>query len=389
MNLNSKSHSSRTLLPTSFASEIRGLDAQPFDLILAKINANVYEPSGQPIGDWSPLKDDEARKAGIDPSLFHDDRTGFRARIYSDSKGHYVLVFCGTNETRDWLHNIRQGVGFEDAQYDHAVRLSLQAHKSFGDNLVLTGHSLGGGLALVGSLATNSPAVTFNAAGLHRNTIEHLGFDAEAVRSEFARNGQVRRYAIDNEILTGLQERNLLTRAFLPDALGHKIELPDPDPVRGWKKLIPGSSLEHGIEIHGMDAVIDAQRLASRGSIDNAAHPSNGMFNDALAGLKGIKADTLGFHGEVEYRNAAGALVGRAHQAGMQRIDHVVVGANGALFAVEGPLDDACHRIASVDKAQASAQPIEVSSRQVQARPEAAESQAQQVETQRRIALTP
>jgi hypothetical protein len=60
------------------------------------------------------------------------------------------------------------------------------------------------------------------------------------------------------------------------------------------------------------------------------------------------------------------------------------------LFAVQGPLNDASHRIASVDTAQAAAQPIEASSEQVrQLQPEAPDSQGQRLEIQRRTVLTP
>ena len=98
----------------------------------------------------------------------------------------------------------------------------------------------------------------------------------------------------------------------------------------------------------------------------------------------------LGLSTETEYRNAAGALVARAHQAGLHRIDHVVVGANGVLFAAEGPLDGASRRIAGIDKAQAAAQPLEASSQQVQLqRTDATDSQAQRPETRQGVALTP
>jgi hypothetical protein len=200
----------------------------------------------------------------------------------------------------------------------------------------------------------------------------------------------VRRYAVDHEMLTTLQEESLLTRGLLPDALGHKIELPDPHPLHGWTKLIPGSSLGHGLDLHGMDAVMEAQQLASQGSMTDAAHPANGMFNEALGGLHGIQPAALGFQSEGEYRNTAGSLVAKAREAGMHHIDHVVIGANGALFAVEGPLQDASHRIASVDKAWAAIQPIQASSHLLgphQLQQPEVPAQSRQAESQRVVTM--
>lgn len=381
--------SARQPAEASFASQLRGPHARPFDITIAKINADIYLPRGTTIDGWSPLDDEQLRRAGIPPGMLQNDRIGFRARVYGDQQGHYVLAFCGTNEGKDWIHNLRQGIGLEDRQYEMAVDLARRARAAFGENMVMTGHSLGGGLATAGAVATDTPAVTFNAAGLHDNTLERLNFNPDPVRQELEQGNLIRRYAVDHEILTTLQERSLLTRGLLPDAVGRKIELPDPNPIHGWKTLIPGSSLKHGLELHGMDSVIEAQQQAARGLLTNAAHPLNGMFNQALDGLKGLQPDTLGFSREGEYRNAAGSLAAKAHGSGMQRIDHVVHGTNGALFAVEGPLQDASHRIVSVEKAPAAAQSIEASSTQVRQQMEAAASHPQPAETQRRTALTP
>lgn len=171
-----------------------------------------------------------------------------------------------------------------------ATKLAQKADEAFGDQLAITGHSLGGGLAAASSLATGAPAVTFNAAGLHDNTIERLGLDPDAVRSELERGDQIRRYAVDHEILTALQERNLLTRGLLPDAVGHKIELPDPEPLSGWKRPVPGSSLKHGLELHGMDAVLESQQQAARDSISNPAHPGNALFSHRMVHLDKAQA---------------------------------------------------------------------------------------------------
>jgi hypothetical protein len=372
----------------SFSSRNRGQVPLPIDATLARINADVYEANAHSIDGWSPLGDQELQRVGIDPVLLANERSGFRSRIYTDHQGHYVLAFCGSNEAKDWLHNTRQGIGLEDSQYRQGVQLSLAAKKAFGDNLVLTGHSLGGGLATAGSLVTSAPAVTFNSAGLHNDTIDSLGMNPEKVRQAMEHNGQIRRYAIDHEILTTLQEKALLTRGLLPDAIGHKIELPDPHPLHGWQKLVPGNSLRHGFHLHGMDAVIEAQQLAAYGSVADPAHPQHRLFNDAFNGLKGIDRETLGFRSEDEYRNAAGSLVVKAQQGGLHRIDHVVAGANGTLFAVEGPLESAGHRIVGIDKGQAASQSIEASSQQLQS-PAEAPAQPMQPERQRHAVALP
>jgi X-Tfes, XVIPCD len=374
--------------PLSFASQVRGLHAQAIDVTLAHINADVYNAHGQSVDGWSPLTDEQLKNASISPALLVDERAGFRARIYSDQQGHYVLAFCGTNEGKDWLHNVRQGLGLRDKQYELATTLAQKASEAFGDELAITGHSLGGGLAAAGSIATGTPAVTFNAAGLHDNTIERLGLDPDAVRSELEQGEQIRRYAVDHEILTTLQERNLLTRGLLPDSIGHKIQLPDPDPQSFWQRLVPGSSLKHGVDIHGMDAVLKAQQLAQP-SLTNPAHPGHAMFNQALQGLHGIDADKLGFRAETEYENAAGALAVRARSAGLSKIDHVVPDTSGTtLFAVEGRLDDAAHRTVHVDKVQAAALPLEASAAQLQQAPSQASQQAER-EQRRTTVLSP
>lgn len=372
----------------SFSLRVRGTDARDIDIALAKMAADVYNDTSLAIQGWRPLSDQELAAASIKREMLSDVRSGFMARIYTDDRGSYVLAFRGTNEGKDWTHNLRQGLGLEDAQYTAASRLSLKAVDAFREDLVITGHSLGGGLATLGAVTSGAPAVTFNSSGLSDATIRRVNRDPEAVR-EAAEHGLIRRYAVDHEILTTLQEKNLLTRGLLPDAIGHKIDLPDPEPLHGWKKLIPGSSLKHGLDVHGMDSVLESQQHAARNSLAHPAHPANGMFNAALTGLHGIQPGALGYTSEDQYRNAAGSLVARAREAGMQRIEHVVVGANGAVFAVDGPLEDASHRIASVDKTQAAAQPLESSSRIVAGIQHGSAAAEPTMEVHKRGALTP
>jgi hypothetical protein len=372
---------------TSFASQARGKTPQDLDLVLAAIAADAYLNPGSKVGDWRPLSDEELKVAGIDKKILTDTRSGFAARLYTDHHGDVVLAFRGSNEGKDWFHNIGQGLGFDDAQYQAAEKAARKAYDVFGERLVMTGHSLGGGLATLGSVVTGSPAVTFNSSGLSEHTIRRQGRDPEVVR-QWAQEGPIRRYAIDHEVLTTLQEKALLTRGLLPDAIGHKIELPDPHPLHGWKKLMPGNALRHGFHLHGMDSVIEAQQLATHRSVANPAHPQHRLFNEAFNGLKGIDRETLGFRSEDEYRNAAGSLVVKAQQGGLHRIDHVIAGANGTLFAVEGPLESAGHRIVGIDKGQAASESIEASSQQLQS-PAEAPAQPMQPERQRHAVVLP
>src|SRR5687768_14532147 len=145
----------------SFAEQVRGQDAKPIDKTLARLMADLYD-EGPGIDGFKPLNAEQLRDAGIDPATLKNEDSGFLARIYGDDKGHYVLAYSGTDEGKDWLTNLRQGVGLEDAQYNQAIALAREARVAFGNEVVITGHSLGGGLAGAASISSGIPAVTFN-----------------------------------------------------------------------------------------------------------------------------------------------------------------------------------------------------------------------------------
>ena len=202
----------------SFADEVRGPAPRDIDLTLARLAQDVYGSDDRQRGavqGWNALTDDQFHRVGIDPALRHNASSGFDADIYTDGQGRYALAFRGTDQGKDWATNLGQGLGFETAQYNQAIALSRQAKVAFGDELVITGHSLGGGLAAVGAITSDVPGVTFNAAGVKDKTLERVGIDADAARQQ-AEAGGIRRYAVDHEILTGLQERSLLTRYLMP-----------------------------------------------------------------------------------------------------------------------------------------------------------------------------
>ncbi|WP_038835090.1 DUF2974 domain-containing protein [Yersinia pseudotuberculosis] len=153
-----------------------GQRPQQADYSLALLAKDVYAPTSGNLNGFVRLSDERLLAAGIDPTALSDSASGFLAGIYSDNQ-QYVLSFAGTNDRHDWLSNIRQAVGYEDVQYNEAVALGKTAKMAFGDALVITGHSLGGGLAATAALATGTFAVTFNAAGVAKNTLKRLGMD--------------------------------------------------------------------------------------------------------------------------------------------------------------------------------------------------------------------
>ena len=87
--------------------------------------------------------------------------------------GKYYLAFRGTESLLngpDVRADFVQGVGFRADQYDQAIRLAQVVKKQLGRDaeIVLTGHSLGGGLAAAASYATGLNAVVFNPASVNR-----------------------------------------------------------------------------------------------------------------------------------------------------------------------------------------------------------------------------
>lgn len=286
-----------TVLPhpqePGFGVRMRGTEPQAADIIFPKLVQDLYEvadarrlgqahPAPDLVPDgWTRIPDAQLRADGIDPALLRSDRNGFDAGFYRGADGQVALVMAGTNEAQDWKHNFRQGLGLTSDQYTQAFEVARKAQVAYGDELVLTGHSLGGGLAAASAMITDTPAVTFNASGVHRKTLEREGVDVQAAR-EYAADGLVRTYQVKNELLTHLQEDALLINHLMPDAPGHVIKLPDPDPLSFGQRLIPGKMLMHRLDLHYIDAVIDAQQSA--GLYDRFAPPAPAAATTSLPG---------------------------------------------------------------------------------------------------------
>ncbi|MGM3162038.1 PAAR domain-containing protein [Dickeya undicola] len=135
---------------------------------------------------------------------FTDLDSGFGAALFkSDINGETMLTFRGTNNAvtgaKDWMTNLSQGMGRETTQYKQAIDLASQVKDLMpSKSSVIVGHSLGGGLASAAVSAAKLPGYTFNAAGLHTNTVAK-GADMATT------NSLIKTQAVDGEILTMVQ----------------------------------------------------------------------------------------------------------------------------------------------------------------------------------------
>jgi hypothetical protein len=225
-----------------------GTQAQPFDVTMSQLATAVYGTRGPAPEGWSAVSDQQLIDRGIqDPQAWREQFLGadetlpadqqnlqeFRAEVYTDGQGNFVLSYRGTAEGgADWDNNFTQGTGFETPDGDKfsvtAVNTAMEFERVFGNNaagdssnLAITGHSQGGGLATVGSLASGVPAVTFDGSGIHPNTFDRMGIDPAAAR-ELAENGQIRAYSLAEDALTNAQD-SWVTGLLAPDALGTQI----------------------------------------------------------------------------------------------------------------------------------------------------------------------
>lgn len=106
-----------------------------------------------------------------------DKKTGFRAvalRPQDEGDKRIIVAFAGTRDAVDWKANAGQGLGLPTKQYNAAVQFADKWKAVAGKNVILTGHSLGGGLASYASIKTGLSATAVNSAPLALN---HLGLN--------------------------------------------------------------------------------------------------------------------------------------------------------------------------------------------------------------------
>ncbi len=179
---------------------------------------------------YEKLNTEEMDKLGIKGSDLKDPSTGFKADIYKDKNGDYVLVYRGTYSdpdhpendlvhdwSKEWTDdNMKQGLGMGSEQYKKSIDIAkkVNRNKPKGKQLTITGHSLGGGLATAAGAATGSKTYVFCPAGVHPNTYKMYGVknpDTSKVHTYYS-----------NQDFLNMASNNL---SLMPKAAGERIML--------------------------------------------------------------------------------------------------------------------------------------------------------------------
>ena len=179
---------------------------------------------------YEKLNAEEMGKMNIKDSDLKDPSTGFKADIYKDKNGDYVLVYRGTYSdpdhpendlvhdwSKEWTDdNMRQGLGMGSEQYEKSIDIAkrVNRNKPKDKQLTIAGHSLGGGLATAAGAATGSKTYAFCPAGVHPNTYKMYGV-------QNPNTSKVHTYYSNQDFLN-MASNNL---SLMPKAAGERIML--------------------------------------------------------------------------------------------------------------------------------------------------------------------
>jgi hypothetical protein len=156
---------------------------------------------------------EELMMLGIKDSDLEDIRTGFRMRVYyNQDTGKFTFSFAGTdpNDSKDIETDIKQARGLETDQYKKArelgqlIKNKIERGELNINMIEATGQSLGGGLAALFGAITECKTNTFNAAGVHDETLRRAGVEEKNIRTRNFSN--ITNNVAAGDILTYIQE---------------------------------------------------------------------------------------------------------------------------------------------------------------------------------------
>lgn len=157
---------------------------------------------------------------GLEDAVVMDEKSGFGAALFkSEINDETMLTYRGTNMgvtgIKDWTANGVQGSGYKSEQYELAMDLAVLAKDALGKEVVIVGHSLGGGLAASAVGVSGNKGYTYNSAGLHPKTVARKGgLKIEQI------DGLIQTQKVDGELLNMLQNKRAAVLPSVVSALG-------------------------------------------------------------------------------------------------------------------------------------------------------------------------
>ena len=153
---------------------------------------------------WKIVSKEDLASKGVPVQALEDSR----AVIYEtedDWPGgkKTVLSFRGTKDLEDAIVDHDQAMALPTAQYRAAMRAGDQVADALGPDVLVTGHSLGGGKAQAAGAVSGLRGMMFNSAGLNPSTVE----GAMPAASQFLQ------YRSAGDPLTGVQNSPMLQTA--------------------------------------------------------------------------------------------------------------------------------------------------------------------------------
>ena len=140
---------------------------------LARLSEDAYKQYGKPPVNQPPLGWTRVDDPRLAPLLAKS-----KAVIYQTPKDwpggqKTVLAFRGTvpSEADDLTTNFDQAMGLNPIQYQAASGLGEEVSRKYGEDTLVTGHSLGGGKAQAAGASGGLRGTMFNSAGLHPDTV--------------------------------------------------------------------------------------------------------------------------------------------------------------------------------------------------------------------------
>lgn len=266
----------------------------------ARLADDAYKVGeGEPPEGWERVTGEELRQMGMNQEDFPQlDRRfspksykdGYFAELYRskpDVFGYeqYVLSFRGTQGKKDGITDLVQAFGGETDHYSRAIAATRKLKRLLGDKLEVTGHSMGGGMAIASGLVAGVKVHAIDPAGVHPVTLERVG---ERYNREVAAR-HVSNYIADGEILDcvqapGTQRAILAGLAVAIPVVGGAMV------VAGRRAMAESATVTYGPPgvIHKLPIIANAEDVLSGKATQGVAPGLGGKLSNAFNPLRKV-----------------------------------------------------------------------------------------------------